>query len=44
MYLIETNRIESQAKIQKSNWDPIKNAKSQNGFLIKRFVFKKSHS
>lgn len=44
MDLIKANGIEPQAQVQKSNGDPIQNAKPSNSLLIQRFVFKESHT
>lgn len=42
-HLIETNRVETQAKIEKSNGSPIKDAKAHHSSWIKRLVLKQFH-
>lgn len=44
VYLIETNRIETQTQVKKSNRYAIEHSKSHDGPCIKRFVLKELHT
>jgi hypothetical protein len=44
VYLIETNRIETQTQVKKSNRYAIEHSESHDGPCIERFVLKEFHT